>query len=425
LPVSDLRPRFIDSRTEALMPQVVDRLKSKRQCNRLIIGAGFYESSGNGETVPERLRRILVERSLLESATGAELVVNPDACQGLAQAAERLVGTGWRLRRPASALHGGIDTKLHAKFVLLASGWGNEPCTGRLYLGSGNMTPPGFERAASAGGNLEAGVVIELPPGLQWRRDGRNGIHRRLPIGGTDDIVLSDLQGGPDFERPDEPETLPEVAWLTWQNGILGAPENHAVEVIGAEGMQETTPCPWPGDPPAFVTLARGGWLVPVVADGVLVVPRPRDLTVEDILAGMAGFPEPVERDAPDDGEPGAEPDLGGPEARPATQPTTYAIRRMMGLLVPLTEVQTKVDARDWPRWCRELRENLCAVVGPEAPMLDFFRQAGVNPLPALLDKKFLPDGADPDFLSGALDEIANRWDLAALPSLWHDGGHA
>lgn len=422
LPTSDLQPRFIDSRREALLPQVVDRLASTNPSNRLIIGSGYYDSDSSDETVPERLRQTLISRARLDPTAKAELVLNPDACQGLAQSAPRLAAAGWRFRRPVSALHSGIDTKLHAKFVLLASGSGNDPCTGRLYLGSGNMTPPGFERAASQGGNLEAGVVIDLPPGLQWRRDGRNGILRRLPIGGAEDVVLTELQGGPDFERPEEPEALPEVAWLIWEDGLLRAPADQAVVIIGPEGVALTTPCPWPGEAPAFVTLVKGAWRLPVIAGGVLVVPRPRDLTVEDVLAGLSGFPEPVERDAPGDGDPGAEPELGAADTAAVAPPATYAIRRMMGLLVPLTEVQAKADARDWPRWCRELRDSLCALTGPEAPMLEFFRQAGVDPLPVVLDPQFLPDGAEPEPLHSALRDVASFWGLAALPSLWHEG---
>jgi len=77
-----------------------------------------------------------------------------------------LTAAGWNLRRPISAMHG-EEGRLHAKFVLL--GAGHDEAVGRVYLGSGNLSRNGFEKAASAGGTLEAGVVVDLPKGLKWR----------------------------------------------------------------------------------------------------------------------------------------------------------------------------------------------------------------------------------------------------------------
>lgn len=44
LPTSSARPRFIDSRNQALFPQVVERLGTKKKADRLILGSGYFES---------------------------------------------------------------------------------------------------------------------------------------------------------------------------------------------------------------------------------------------------------------------------------------------------------------------------------------------------------------------------------------------
>jgi hypothetical protein len=60
---------------------------------------------------------------------------------------------------------------LHAKFLFSANSRDNSNvCNSSwLYLGSGNLTVPGFtSRMDSTIGNLEAGVLL-VPKGLRWR----------------------------------------------------------------------------------------------------------------------------------------------------------------------------------------------------------------------------------------------------------------
>ena len=63
-----------------------------------------------------------------------------------------------------------IHRSLHAKFIFSANYRDNSDLCNRawLYLGSGNLTSPGFaNQMASQSGNLEAGVVI-TPESLRW-----------------------------------------------------------------------------------------------------------------------------------------------------------------------------------------------------------------------------------------------------------------
>ena len=415
LPATRRTPRFIDSRAQALNVQVVERLGSASKADRLILGSGYFEAEGEDGGVPERLRMALLQGKLLRQDARLDLFLNPQSCQGLAPRAQVLENAGWTMRRAMSDLHG-PDARLHAKFALLARG--DRQASGRIYLGSGNLSRPGFETAANAGGNLEAGVIVDLPEGLDWR--GRKGIRRLLPIQFDDTVAPSALQAGEDFTRPEEPDAPPPVSWLIWHRGMLSAPGDLAVAVLGPDGAPLATPCPWPAPAPSVITLAQGGWRLPVIAEGVLVIPPPPEMTVEDVLAGLGSFPEPPDRDRPEDGPEGGEAMAEAADA-PGAPPATYAIRRMMGLLVRLGETQAGIDPRDWQRWCRELRQNLCAIAAQEQAMLGFFRSAGANPLPVLADPRLCPDGADLALLDAALAAVAAAWNLDDCPSLWID----
>lgn len=384
-----------------------------QSADRLILGSGYFESEGEDGGVPERLGKALMRKGSLSTDAHLDLFLNPQSCQGLVPRAQVLEDAGWTFRRAVSPLHGD-DARLHAKFALLASG--KKQISGRIYLGSGNLSRAGFETAANAGGNLEAGVIFDLPEGLDWH--GRKGIRSLLPIQFDETVAPAALQAGDDFTRPAEPDAPPPVSWLTWQLGMLSAPGDLAVPVIGPDGAGLNTPCPWPAPAPVIVTLAEGGWRLPVIAEGVLVTPPQPEMTVEDVLAGLGSFPEPPDRDRPEDGPEGAEPQTDATDATGAP-PATYAIRRMMGLLVRLGETQSDLDPRDWQRWCRELRQNLCAIAAQEKEMIGFFRNAGANPLPVLADSRLCPDGAEMALLEKALAAVAATWDLNDCPSLW------
>lgn len=418
LPKSTLQPRFIDSRSQALLPQVVERMGMRKKADRLILGSGYFEAEGDGSAgLPERLRKSLVAAKLLKESANLDLFLNPLSCQGLALRGPALTAAGWNLRTAISALHG-KEGRLHAKFVLLASG--QDEVVGRVYIGSGNLSRNGFETAANSGGNLEAGVIVDLPKGLKWsrRKDSKGGLAALLPIQFNDTVAPSALQPGSGFVPPEMPASLPPVSWLIWQEGELSAPGAIALDVIGPHGKAVSLPCAWPAPAPAIVTLSENEWRLPVVAEGVLVVPRATEMTVEDILAGLGPFPETMDADQPDDGHEGGEPLVDASDT-PESPPATYAIRRMMGLLVRLGEVQANVRLGDWPRWCRELRQNLCAISSQEQPMIEFFRDAMANPLPALMDPRMSPNGANLELLNQSLQAVAREWKLDTAPSLW------
>ncbi|MBT9386906.1 hypothetical protein KM176_23895 [Pseudooceanicola sp. CBS1P-1] len=417
-------PRFIHSRKRALLPQIVDQMKPRKRKATLIIGSGFFEGGdGRKSTVPERFHKGLENKNKVASTLERVLVLNPTSCQGMATAAKRLQEDGWSLCVPRSALHPALSLcKLHAKFALLATGtrW-REKFSGSLYMGSGNMTPAGIENKAGKAGNLEAGVVLQLGSELSYGPGRKMHIRNALPLGGDEIEVDAFLGAGERFEEPEPPETLPEVPYLIWEREELSAPEEREIRVIGPDGAEVLTPCGWPAPAPVHVRLVTGGYEVPVIADGVLVVPQPQDISVEDMLAELRHFPEPEERDPYDvDDDEGDQKKRTTEGRTTAASPSRYPLRRMMSLLVPLAENQKTIHELDWPRWCRELQSRLIALKSREEAMIKFFREAGADPLPILLHRGLCPSGIDPDLLAAALAKVAEEWGLLPdTPSLW------
>ena len=429
---------LIDNRENGLIYEFISRLPQpsrRRKATRVVMGAGYYQGDSRTKFVPRRIWKKLVKAGLLEEDCESPLVANPDACQSLVARAAWLKEDGWPVYAPRFPNHRrgepASPRKLHAKFILL----GGDDLTrspASLYLGSGNLTGPGLMDAMSPKGNLEAGVVIRPDPPLPWRgRLKRPGLSDLLPIARwverLEPIDLDTAAAGPDFERPEEPDTLPQVSWLVWTKGVLAAPEGAAVAVRRPDGTVGTTPCDWPAPCPYFVTLDDSAIAVPVLSDGVLAT-RPRPRSFDEILMGLRQFPEPTETgDDPDVEEEASGFSLPPPNGPAGMAPGAetpdrpYPVRRMMRLLVALTGRQTSVIAYDWDRWCRELQSDLSGIAAAEEPTIAFFRMSGADPLPILLDPRFLPDGVEVERLAAALKAIRGAWGLDGCLSLWEE----
>jgi hypothetical protein len=436
-----LQARFIDTRKDSLIEQVIYRMKSykpRTKVDRLIIGSGFFESGNNltSETnIPETIRKKL--KNKLNDNASLEIVLNQDACQGikdifkdLQQPSRQLpVRLGWKFKRPQSAHHK-QNAKLHAKFILLASGTAQKhECSGQIYLGSGNMTIPGFmQKASGTRGNLEAGVVFNLPNGLTWTKPTKeknvkpNSIYNFLPL--SDEAITDNtvIESGPPFEKPTEPNCTPPISYLEWENGQLKCPEDFQlkISIYDIDNKPAELPCAWPNHPPIFVHLVSGDWKIPVISNDSLVRPIPKNMTVEDILATLGSFPIATEVDPEDDfdTENGAHINECVPKE---CSKKVYAIRRMMELLVPLAQVQSEVVSNDWSRWCRELEENLIAIKEYEKPMINFFRDAGANPIGVLMKEEMRQEKTDVEILHKALRRISEAWGMNEKehPCMW------
>ncbi len=142
--------------------------------NYVGMGSGFYESSNSNNRIPSVLKHIvdkLHETGLLTRQPEIDVFVNPQACQAVANSVPSFNHAGWKVREAGQPEYFKAPRSLHAKFIFSANYRENSDlCNSAwLYLGSGNLTGPGFaSQMASETGNLEAGVVF-TPESLRWK----------------------------------------------------------------------------------------------------------------------------------------------------------------------------------------------------------------------------------------------------------------
>lgn len=442
---TQVRSRFIDSRTQALLPQIVGRITPGRR-NYLAMGSGFYEGgAGNGvPQVPARVATALDEAGLLAPTPEVALFVNPDGCQAVAGATTAIAEAGWSVRRPGQGPFRRTRT-LHAKFLFGAQYDGRSPRCRQawLYLGSGNLTHPGLLRAGPAGGNLEAGIVVS-PEGLIWE-DGPGGVPVKtaLPITWDEDTVLEAGSVAPGGEMPERCEAyrVAPISHLIWTpasdgTGRLtppgGADPTFAVlDPSGAVCTWDGQFVLWPEPCPPEVTLT---WTadghacaerVPVIDEhGRVGATSLVPVALDEVWPLLADFPNPPADDADEtDADDGGEDEgnrSGDASRRGAVLPAgEYPIRQVMSLIEQIAALQTALHPADWTAWCVRLGQTL-ELVGEDAE-IEAFRALGLDPFSALRAEPFRPDFArDTSSPEGQLYEdtlarVATAWQVAGL----------
>lgn len=443
---SDLRPRFIESRTEALLPQIVSRISEGRR-NYLAIGSGFYEG-GVGGGVPHVLSEAigaLGRADLLARDPDVAVFVNPAACQSIAGAAEAMAAARLKVRCPGQGAFRRPRT-LHAKFLFGAQYDGRSRRCGRafLYLGSGNFTEPGLLRSGSRRGNLEAGIVL-APDGLTWESDDRGGVPVKaaLPITWDDHSVLKPEELASGGEMPDRSDVyrVAPVTHFIWtpvseDSGLLTSPDEgdlgfSVLDPSGAPCRLGGRSVLWAGPCPREVTVT---WTaddhacserVPVIDRDGRVGATPLSLVaLDEVWSLLADFPNPpADDDEPGAGDGGDEDDgddstgsSRGNVERPAGE---YPIRQVMSLIEQIAARQIELHPADWTAWCTRLQQTL-ELAAADADVTAF-RAMGLNPFSSLLAEPFRPDFAQdatsPEgrLYETALARAATAWQVADL----------
>lgn len=443
-------PRFIDSRTRELLPQIVERIAPGRR-NYLAMGSGFYEG-GHAGGLPRVLARIveaLGSAGLQTPQAEIALFVNPDGCQAVAGGMAAIAEAGWSVRRPGQGPFRGTPRTLHAKFLFGAhSDQRSSRCLRAwLYLGSGNLTHPGLLRAAPAGGNLEAGVVF-APDGLVWEEPAGAdtiSVGKVLPItwDETTEIAEDAVQAGggmPDRPRAYWPPPVPYLRWTGAPDGtgrLLSPAEITAkftvVDPSGGACARDGTGVIWLGNRPYEVSVAwseanqRRTERVPVIdEDGRIAAASLATIALHEVWALLADFPLPPadDVDEPDDSGDARTADINaGPSGRGApAAPGSYAIRRVMELVEQIAARQTALHEADWTAWCVRLRQTLEQAKNDAE--IAAFRALRLNPLSPLRARPFRPDFALDGTTSAGqlyedtLDRVAAAWQVAALEHL-------
>lgn len=455
----DVSPRFFDNRNASLLGQLPELIR--KQCpgparQYVAMGSGFYETSDNGNKIPSVLKGIVESlqhtdqraSALLTRKPDIDIFVNPAACQAVATSAHAIHGAGWKVREPGIPDY--LKRKqprrtLHAKFIFSANRRGkSERCTSAwLYLGSGNLTNPGFaNQMARETGNLEAGVVFS-PKALHWA-SGRgippsNVLANVLPIQLDEESELdeSSLHDGGDMPEATSQFIAPPVAYFVWvvddDGGWLRSTERAAgdFQLLDADGQ----PCRrdnvkgfhWPGTPPLQPRQVKIRWVVaaeqrqawvPVLDSygriAATILPR---IDIDEAWGQLANFPMPPEdEEMMPDGDDEA---YGGDvQQNTGTSATArYPVRRMMELIENIAAKQTAVSKADWSTWCNRFEQ--CLIQAASSEVLKEFLELGLNPLSPLRCPPFRPDFAtDATTREGvryeeALKRVETAWNVA------------
>lgn len=414
--------RFFDNRGKSLLFQLPKKIKVNGIVSRnyLAMGSGFYEDSADKSSppkVPLDIVRSLQNEGLLTMKPEVDLYVNPMACQAIANSVQSLQEHGITTRSAITEqiLFGkGAQRTLHAKFLFSANYRENSSiCNSAwVYLGSGNLTHPGFSyKMGASAGNLEAGVVF-APDSLHWKKIKTNQEHQvvtnLLPIQWIDEIGdAASLFGGSGMVVRDVIYVAPPIAWLVWYeaDGVreLRTEEPEATDVqvldsVGVACLRTKTGFQWCEAQPRQVCIQ---WqannlpfesLIPVVDQyGRIAATKLEKLDIDAAWWQLADFPLPPDEGEDDDGYAGGNENIGKDKANVrSVQMTSYPIRQMMELIESIAAKQTQIDEMDWVLWCNRLEQTL-GQASESAPVRYFRDDLKLNPLSPLRHHSFRP----------------------------------
>lgn len=445
------QPRFFDNRKQSLLSQLPEKIKAASEVKRnyLAMSSGFYETSDDPKKPPEvplEILKTLRDEGLLTKTSKIDLYVNPHACQAIATSLEPLQNRGITVRPaaiPPLIFGESIQRSLHAKFLFSANVKdSSNACTSPwIYLGSGNLTHPGFARKMNAtAGNLEAGVVF-APDALNRQKDKATPANRvvtnLLPI--QWDEVISDttsLSTGSGMEPRDTLHIAPPVAWLEWYTADnvyeLRTDDSRAAEidVLDSSGVacsKTDTGFHWNEAQPREVCIR---WeadhqvleaQIPVIDQygriAATVLPA---IDIDEAWWQLADFPMPPDDDD-ESGNTEADEVAGkGNQQGNTLSATSYPIRQLMELIESIAAKQTGIDETDWPLWCNRL-EQILGRASDSAPVTYFRDALNLNPLSPLRQQAFRPtfaetgDTAPGKLYEAALDRIEAHWKVSAL----------
>lgn len=290
--------------------------------NYVAMGSGFFQTPTDGESIPSVLTRIvgkLQDESVLTQNPGIDVFVNDRNWQAVANALPAFADKGWTVRKAykhEDIFGEGTARDLHAKFILSGNEKQSNNCTSPwLYIGSGNLTEPGFLNASSRhAGNLEAGVIFGTND-LYWR-PARNlpsdrVIPNILPVRWDDADILTvehKPEPGPPFEQRKVVCVAPPVSYLFWrgtnETGVL-SPEDAKSSIAVLDGVgKECDRDPngnyiWPGKCPNQVVVCwqtedsqKNCAPVPVLDESGRISGTPlQPIEVDDAWRQLENFP--------------------------------------------------------------------------------------------------------------------------------------
>jgi hypothetical protein len=431
----DATPHFFHNRSQPLLDQLREKvgdIAGSTTRNRLLVGSGFFEgrSAEEDESAVSlgKIVQTLRSANLVTRGCPVELFANRTTCAGLTGLCER---DGWTLRE--GRWEQAPERTLHAKFIFSGFEQSRSDSCGSawLYLGSGNLTKPGFtSRASARGGNLEAGVVVNAS-GLEWK-----SLPKLLPVSDKAALLTpTDIAAS----QQEEDRLLSYLAAPVHafhiemsHNGCLLVPHPWPLPATVTVLDANDQPCnasdggyAWEGPIPRLV---RVEWReedelrfasVPTVDEyGRIAGATLPELTLEDAWDELIYFPSAGEDGEDEDGfeTHGSAPSTGLP-----SRESNYAIRRIMTLVEKIASAQCEADESEWPLWCARLEQVLTRTANCES--VHACQALGVNVLSPLRERSFRPDfaiGKTSHALcyESALNAVEDAWQMRHLRPL-------
>jgi len=451
------KPRFFDNRYESLLAQLPKKIKTIKDVNRnyLAMGSGFYEGEKEVAKLPDvpiRIIENLQYNGLLTKKPIVDIYVNPYSCQSIAKSVDLLKEHGVIIR-PASTpstLFGDATTRnLHAKFLFGAnlSKESNTCSSSWVYLGSGNLTAPGFSNSMNrTTGNLEAGVVF-YPGKLHWSLEinipEKSVVTNLLPMQWDETFEDSDgLSAGADMEEWQNIYIAAPIAWLNWHKEgdiqELRSPTeetaNFGFQIFDSFGqlcLKTDTGFQWSESQPRQVLIQWevGNQLhelyIPVVDQyGRIAATELITIDIDEAWWQLAEFPLQLADSREDDSEGGAgEYQLQTEKKGNAVHIPRYPIRQMMEIIENIAAKQTEIHQMDWLLWCTRLKQILMQACDSE-PVKYFRDELKLNPLSPLLHTSFRPSFAETGnsesgkFYEDVMSEIQDAWMVKDLTKI-------
>lgn len=448
---SNIHPRFIHTINDSLLNQLSEKITQHADAvtrNSIVFGSGFYETVNGENKLPLTLEKIVNElqkKQLLTENPYKEVFVNRCSCQGIATAFNALIAHGYTIypaKAPKDIFGVNSSRTLHAKFLL---GYGHRANSNKLnnawiYLGSGNITKPGFlSKASFHTGNVEAGIIDSIENCGYEQNEKAIGIENLLPVQWDEEFTKpSDMNTGSEMEEREDSFTLSPVEYLNYNLETKRLSLPAGMISIEIEVINPITNDPCERQAEQFIWLGESApravkilWCegadnyhaeIPVVDSfGRIAATELPNLNIDDAWWQLAGFPLPPE--TPDSEEEGEDAQVNfNPQLNTGNKTESYPVRKMMELIENIAQKQTALNASDWSIWCERLRQTL--IQAKDAPIVEMFRQWEVNPLSALYAKPFRPEFAEDNatdeglLYKGVLDSVCEQWRVSHMMGL-------